>query len=130
MARSVRAEQYRVLYGHSPTCYQPLQFENMHEKLSMANISQAAAILATAAHPHRITSFLTTSAVSPRPLTSSRSGVHQPTQRPPTTAVMAEYEAERLARIAENKRRMTEIGLAQVKLVATLEITRPVPDRL
>ncbi len=33
---------------------------------------------------------------------------------------MADYEAERQARIAENKRRMSEIGLAQVR-----PLTRP-----
>lgn len=36
------------------------------------------------------------------------------------TAAMVEYEAERQARIAENKRRMTEIGLAQVGASASL----------
>jgi hypothetical protein len=42
---------------------------------------------------------------------------------------MAEYEAERLARIAENKRRMSEIGLAQVRHAQTGHFTRPDPDR-
>ena len=51
------------------------------------------------------------------------------TPRPPSTAAMAEYEAERLARIAENKRRMSEIGLAQVRQAQTGDVTWPDPDR-